>query len=139
MTQYDFKTFEPISIDLLQEVLDNFPDKNCNLICFTIKSEINGYEYTFSRVNNCWKCTLKFNYSNRAPTSFDAKTLQIAIDRAEMLSGCPDDKKLEGIDDAKAFKILKSSIPIEILKNSAQIIINELSCHFNNKKITPIK
>lgn len=123
--------FEPISIDLLQEALDNFPDKNCNLICFTIKSKINGYEYTFSRVNNCWKCTLSFHYSNRAPTCFDAETLQIAIDRAEILSGCPDNKKVSAPQ--------RDDSLIENLKANSQNIIDELRHHFIGKKIKPIK
>lgn len=86
--------YEEISLELLQEVLDTFPDENCKLICFTIKSGENGYEYTFSRVNNYWKCTLICNYTNRAPTCFDALDLKTSIDRAERLSGCPENKKL---------------------------------------------
>lgn len=86
--------FEPLSIDLLKEVLNTFPDKNRKLISFTLISEVNEYTYTFSKVNNCWKCTLSFRYNDRAPLLFDAENLQIAIDRAEMLSGCPYHKKL---------------------------------------------
>ena len=84
--------YEEVSIELLQEVLDNFPDENCKLICFTIKSEENGYEYTFSRANNCWKCTLTFN-THRLP-NFDALDLKTAINYAEKYSGCPENKKL---------------------------------------------
>jgi hypothetical protein len=86
--------YEPLSIALLKEVLDNFPDKNCKLICFTIKSSVNDYEYSFSRVNNCWKCTLSFNYWDRAPLCFDATDLKTTINRAELLAGCSDSKKL---------------------------------------------
>lgn len=88
------QVYESLSISLLEEVIDNFPDKNCKLICFTIESKINGYPYTFSRVNDCWKCTLSFNYSDRAPLCFDTNTLKTVISRAELLAGCPDNKKL---------------------------------------------
>ena len=88
------KIYEEVSKELLQEALNNFPDENCKLICFTIKSEENGYEYTFSRVNNSWKCTLDFIYTTRSPVFFDADSLKTAIDRAENLSGCPINKKL---------------------------------------------
>lgn len=86
--------YESLSLNLLQDVLNNFPDKDCRLICFTIKSEKNGYEYTFSKTNGCWKCTLDFKYGNRAPIAFDASDLKVAIDRAELASGCPKSKKL---------------------------------------------
>lgn len=85
--------YEEVSIELLQEVLNNFPDENCKLICFTIKSEKNGYEYTFSRVNNCWKCTLSFYNATRSP-SFDGGNFQEVINYAEKYSGCPENKKL---------------------------------------------
>lgn len=100
--------YESLSLDLLQDVLNNFPDKDCRLICFTIKSEKNGYEYTFSKTNGCWKCTLDFKYGNRAPIAFDAATFKIAIDRAELLSGCPKSKKLIQIEKDKS----KSDYPL---------------------------